>query len=210
MSVLRDNRDSVMAMLEAFVYDPLISWRLLANKEAPVDKITAEDQGNTSVMDKVSEEIVGNSAIDVDDEDSPMKNSLAVDGNPAKSLMVSNQNQSMRDLKRMIVRTSSTDIKEEGAEPLQENLNTRYRKHAPHYFYLNTAAYLTLPPSLSVIEYRALEVINRIQAKLTGRDFVKNDDSDDLTIEEQVERLIMEATSVENLCQLFSGWCPLW
>jgi len=127
MSVLRDNRDSVMAMLEAFVYDPLISWRLLANKEAPVDKITAEDQGNTSVMDKVSEEIVGNSAIDVDDEDSPMKNSSTVgDSNPAKSLMVSNQNQSMRDLKRMmIVRTSSTDIKEEGAEPLQENLNTR-------------------------------------------------------------------------------------
>ncbi len=30
MSILRDNRDSVMAMLEAFVYDPLISWRLMA------------------------------------------------------------------------------------------------------------------------------------------------------------------------------------
>jgi hypothetical protein len=27
--VLRDNKDSLMAMLEAFVYDPLISWRLL-------------------------------------------------------------------------------------------------------------------------------------------------------------------------------------
>jgi len=207
MSVLRDNRDSVMAMLEAFVYDPLISWRLLANKEAPVDKITAEDQGNTSVMDKVSEEIVGNSAIDVDDEDSPMKNSSAVDGNPAKSLMVGNQNQSMRDLKRMIVRTSSTDIKEEGTEPLQENLNTRYRHTMPDHHLDYTSP--TRCPLWSYL-YRALEVINRIQAKLTGRDFVKNDDSDDLTIEEQVERLIMEATSVENLCQLFSGWCPLW
>ena len=29
MSVLRENRDSLIAMLEAFVYDPLISWRLL-------------------------------------------------------------------------------------------------------------------------------------------------------------------------------------
>lgn len=57
---------------------------------------------------------------------------------------------------------------------------------------------------------RALEVINRIQAKLTGRDFAKNDESDDLNVEEQVERLIKEATSVENLCQLFTGWCPLW
>ena len=30
MGVLRDKRDSLMAMLEAFVYDPLISWRLLS------------------------------------------------------------------------------------------------------------------------------------------------------------------------------------
>ena len=30
MGVLRDKSQSLMAMLEAFVYDPLISWRLLA------------------------------------------------------------------------------------------------------------------------------------------------------------------------------------
>ena len=30
MGVLRHNKHSVMAMLEAFVYDPLINWRLLA------------------------------------------------------------------------------------------------------------------------------------------------------------------------------------
>jgi len=29
MRVLRENRESVMAVLEAFVYDPLINWRLL-------------------------------------------------------------------------------------------------------------------------------------------------------------------------------------
>jgi serine/threonine-protein kinase mTOR len=29
MRVLRDNKESLMAMLEAFVYDPLISWRLM-------------------------------------------------------------------------------------------------------------------------------------------------------------------------------------
>ena len=37
MAVLRDNRDSLVAMLEAFVYDPLISWRLLS-QEANVEK----------------------------------------------------------------------------------------------------------------------------------------------------------------------------
>ena len=29
MTVLRDNNDSLVATLEAFVHDPLISWRLL-------------------------------------------------------------------------------------------------------------------------------------------------------------------------------------
>lgn len=29
MSVLRANKESLMAVLEAFVYDPLINWRLM-------------------------------------------------------------------------------------------------------------------------------------------------------------------------------------
>ena len=37
MRVLRMNKDSVMAMLEAFVHDPLINWRLLNTAEADAD-----------------------------------------------------------------------------------------------------------------------------------------------------------------------------
>lgn len=33
MEVLREHRDSVMAVLEAFVYDPLLNWRLMDSKE---------------------------------------------------------------------------------------------------------------------------------------------------------------------------------
>ena len=29
MKVLRENKDSLMAVLEAFVYDPLLNWRLI-------------------------------------------------------------------------------------------------------------------------------------------------------------------------------------
>jgi len=29
MTVLRENKESLMAVLEAFVYDPLINWRLM-------------------------------------------------------------------------------------------------------------------------------------------------------------------------------------
>ncbi|OQV15678.1 putative Phosphatidylinositol 3-kinase tor2 [Hypsibius exemplaris] len=34
MTVLRNNKDSVLAVLEAFVYDPLFNWRLLDAKKA--------------------------------------------------------------------------------------------------------------------------------------------------------------------------------
>ena len=33
MEVLRDNRESLMAVLEAFVYDPLLAWRLTATNQ---------------------------------------------------------------------------------------------------------------------------------------------------------------------------------
>ena len=66
--------------------------------------------------------------------------------------------------------------------------------------------------SQDVLNSRAVEVINRIQSKLNGRDFYTNKGPGVLasTVEDQVERLIVEATSVENLCQLFVGWCPFW
>jgi phosphatidylinositol kinase/protein kinase (PI-3 family) len=52
----------------------------------------------------------------------------------------------------------------------------------------------------------AIKVIQRIQDKLTGRDFKA---SVVLPIDVQVQKLIEQATSMENLCQCFIGWCKL-
>jgi FKBP12-rapamycin complex-associated protein len=54
---------------------------------------------------------------------------------------------------------------------------------------------------------KALAVINRVRDKLTGRDFEAH-----LTLDvpEQVDLLIKQATSHENLCQCYIGWCPFW
>jgi FKBP12-rapamycin complex-associated protein len=35
MQVLRDNKESLLAVLEAFVYDPLINWRLMQQDQEP-------------------------------------------------------------------------------------------------------------------------------------------------------------------------------
>jgi|HubBroStandDraft_1064217.scaffolds.fasta_scaffold2735647_1 phosphatidylinositol kinase/protein kinase (PI-3 family) len=42
MRVLRDNKESLMAVLEAFVYDPLINWKLALQPSpaTPNDAVT--------------------------------------------------------------------------------------------------------------------------------------------------------------------------
>lgn len=49
-------------------------------------------------------------------------------------------------------------------------------------------------------------VLERIETKLNGTDFGRKP----LDVPTQVKRLILEATSKENLAQCFVGWCPFW
>jgi hypothetical protein len=58
---------------------------------------------------------------------------------------------------------------------------------------------------------KAVIVIRRVLDKLTGLDF--NDNKNKivaLDVPDQVDRLINEATSNENLSLNFFGWCPFW
>lgn len=201
MRVIRDNRDSVMAMLEAFVYDPLISWRLLTKPEV------AGGQGGTAgavenLRDKISMSPRVGGGLD-EGEDGALtikRTDLAGTGDGSKVGGVggggapgaSGAEESERPISMAMTlsvaasmiegkRRHNSDLSHNDEPATEENLNAR-----------------------------ALEVITRIQAKLTGRDFCKSDDDDDFLVEQQVDRLIKEATSVENLCQMFTGWCPLW
>jgi FKBP12-rapamycin complex-associated protein len=98
MKVLRMNKDSVMAVLEAFVYDPLVYWKLVTEKLSDENQEESEETNRKAIM-----------------------------------------------------------------------------------------------------------VLNRVRDKLTGTDF--NGQIDEHT---QVDYLIKQATSSENLCQCFIGWCAWW
>ena len=50
-------------------------------------------------------------------------------------------------------------------------------------------------------------VLERVSDKLNGTDFNKNEE---LKIYDQIQRLIRQATSHENLSQSYLGWCPFW
>jgi FKBP12-rapamycin complex-associated protein len=127
MEVLRDNKESLMAVLEAFVYDPLINWRL---------NTKTEPGGRPGVQD--------------------------VEERQAYT--------------RGGGRADERDILGEADRPEQMNA-------------------------------KALQVIERVRRKLTGRDFKPNVTLD---VKEQVEELVSQAISIENLCVAFIGWCPWW
>lgn len=52
-----------------------------------------------------------------------------------------------------------------------------------------------------------MEVLGRVSQKLNGRDFKPEEELEPVT---QVNKLIIQATRLENLCQHYIGWCPFW
>jgi FKBP12-rapamycin complex-associated protein len=109
MKVLRLNRDSVMAVLEAFVYDPLVYWKLAATTNTNLNQDGGTGGGNIEEIEETN---------------------------------------------RM-----------------------------------------------------AIQVLRRVKDKLVGKDFANSTPIDE---SKQVDLLIRQATSSENLCQCFIGWCAWW
>eukprot|EP00057_Strongylocentrotus_purpuratus_P006311 XP_011660785.1 PREDICTED: serine/threonine-protein kinase mTOR-like [Strongylocentrotus purpuratus] len=144
MQVLREHKDSIMAVLEAFVYDPLLNWRLMDTPKGKRSKARSgaysTSQTGTDLLDDMELEI-------------------------PKQKKAAGQAESVQ-----------SQDGEPGVQP--EALNKK-----------------------------AISIINRVKDKLTGCDFSTNDPVD---VPTQVELLIQQATSHENLCQCYIGWCPFW
>jgi len=58
-------------------------------------------------------------------------------------------------------------------------------------------------PQPEALNKKALDVVTRVREKLTGKDFHNEEPNG---VKEQVDLLIQQATSHENLCQCYIGW----
>ncbi|CAL0314575.1 unnamed protein product [Lupinus luteus] len=167
MQVLRTNKDSVMAMMEAFVHDPLINWRLFNFNEVP-----------------------------------------------QMSMLTSNH----------VTPAVNTEESAQNRELPHPQRGARERELLQ--------AVNQLGDANEVLNERAVVVMARMSNKLTGRDFstssvpnsslqhavdhsslVSGDTREvdhALSVKLQVQKLIGQATSHENLCQNYVGWCPFW
>ncbi|OJD16085.1 hypothetical protein AJ78_03718 [Emergomyces pasteurianus Ep9510] len=145
MRVIRENKESLMAVLEAFIHDPLINWRLGA-RESPARPSFPTDR-RQSIVDEIN-------------MDHPVQPSNFSRRRPS--------------------------ILEGGILDAQQGVPNEARE---------------------VQNARALQVLSRVKEKLTGRDFKS---TEELNVSDQVDKLLVQATSVENLCQHYIGWCSFW
>ncbi|KAG8995960.1 phosphatidylinositol kinase- protein kinase tor1 [Tulasnella sp. JGI-2019a] len=139
MTVLRDNSESLLAVLETFIWDPLLSWRLIQDRDTQQEARQADAAAATAHA-------------------------------PAPRR-----------------RLDERAIFDEGADD-PAALNQQRNK-------------------------KALEALRRVKDKLTGLDFANPrtpQTARRLLVPAQVDALIAQATSLENLCQCFSGWCAFW
>ncbi|KAJ9193158.1 hypothetical protein DTO166G4_6595 [Paecilomyces variotii] len=146
MRVIRENKDSLMAVLEAFIHDPLINWRLGTN-ESPDRTSFAADR----------------------------RQSVIEDINLEQGMQPSNFSRHRRP-----------SILEGGILDAQQGVPNEAREAQ---------------------NARALQVLARVKEKLTGRDFKP---TEELNVSDQVDKLLAQATSVENICQHWIGWCSFW
>jgi FKBP12-rapamycin complex-associated protein len=195
MRVLRENKDSVMAMLEAFVHDPLINWRLL---EAANDDNDDGTKSGSTLTNKLPKATVMYDQQQMHDHFNQHHHHDGIHQDGMQDVysasVVDRGNHPSRSVReREIKKNLRTETVDEEMQP--EELNKR-----------------------------ALSVINRINKKLTGRDFEDEElqgSKDELLsnfnlkqrpldYSDQVQLLIEQATSHANLCQCYIGWCAWW
>ena len=178
MRVMRGSKESMLAILEAFVYDPLISFRLL---KPNILKYHQQQQKNASERvnpvyhgDEEEKTFMARGTIRESNLDNILeKKSKKKDENKKEDFAQSKVSRRQEDTELLQI------LEEEGEDARHEELNQT-----------------------------AQIVIQRINDKLRGTEF--SHDGSKTDIASQVDNLIKQATSHENLAQCYIGWCPFW
>ncbi|KAK3991574.1 target of rapamycin [Cladorrhinum sp. PSN332] len=175
MRVLRDNKESVMAVLEAFIHDPLLTWRLTNPASPAGPNFTSERE----------QALAGPQGVRA-------RRPSILDAPLAPTQLMAAQGMGMDTMT--------------GAPPGARGRARTNSSAAPPSSMPNGGPNVATEMA-EVQNARAVEVLDRVQQKLTGRDFKPEEE---LIVTDQVNKLIVEATKLENLCQHYIGWCSFW
>lgn len=221
MTVMRYNKASLMVMLEAFVHDPLINWRLLTDAAAVPDPLPRNSRapmdhdGGTSVLAAAATDAF-NPAVSA----SSFSVRFAAGGSSLSDM-------ASRERAAAAAAAASTTAgghdggggdgafggadgePEEVGEPgltAGMSLSQSVRRDLQRAAAPDGSSQFVQALNQAV-NRQAVAAIQRVSNKLTGRDFEYNHVHD---VPAQVERLIQQAVDPERLCIAYSGWCGWW
>ncbi|KPI87065.1 putative phosphatidylinositol 3 kinase [Leptomonas seymouri] len=233
MGVLREEGSSILALLEAFVHDPLVSWW----------RDESEDGATATVKVSI-----------------PPSSSMVSTGTAAPAGGHYSQCSAYAAIGGSFHKSRSAFASRTPVSRQYRSRGSRSLRAPPASVALSTPAAIQAGASVKSSDAvsnmsvkqssEAKKVVNRIREKLEGREFasrqamlgrttraigggldstkedaleedllsVAESDAavpagsvdDGLSVQAQVSRLILEATSNENLCVHFQGWCPFW
>ena len=223
MKLMRDNKDSLLAILGSFLYDPLISFRLMIPMIIKQKKFQSKNQKpkakesnvfNFRNSNKKLTKLTNNLSSSVKDKNSSILKlkDLFNDNNEKKinkdNKNIINDNHDNNDYNINSPKKHKKEEKEDKIEEIDEekekNEKKRMENDERHIFNIYQENDEIESEELNKI---AKIVLERISNKLSGTEFypeiVYN-------VKEQVDKLINEAMSYENLAQSYLGWCPFW
>ena len=187
MDVLHTHKDSVMAMLEAFLHDPLVNWRLMTDddvgKAAPAQDGAAAAAVQAAGLEADQPVRVDRNVGSVIAERRVAISAIAEDAVQDERVLNA---QAQKIIKRVQSKLLGTDFPAERppmAFPVADGLSGS----------LPIADEDAVSAAASALDARTPPLATEA-----------------LDISTQVDRLIKDATSHANLCQLYSGWNPYW
>ncbi|KAG0253543.1 Serine/threonine-protein kinase smg1 [Mortierella polycephala] len=224
MKVMRKNKEILVTLLEAFVYDPLVDWQIeTTTVQGGVGVGGAGVVGFDSAQGSIRE---GHSGLILDSENE----SGSVSGTnirDSRSSFDANPSTRASSIRRRLsneslISVSSTSIK---SMTTTDSNSKRWNSHAGDQVdstsssgtlsLLNQANQQQPQPSQHLQQQQqpplhqrnviAVNILRRVRHKLEGRDF---EAGKKCKVPEQVDRVIQEATNVENLANMFEGWTP--
>ncbi|KAJ2746135.1 phosphatidylinositol kinase- protein kinase tor1 [Coemansia sp. BCRC 34301] len=175
MRVLRANRDSLMAVLEAFVFDPLVSWSY------------TQDSENADTTAVATNAATG--------KRQPPANAATANTNGNNQAQLSRWSAAGRAASAQYD-TGGIVLGSRPDDPLGNFASGRRVRDDM----VDDNGWQAGNP-------KARAIVKRILDKLMGTDF---DPNVQLEVPDQIDRLIRQATSAENLAGLYGGWVPLW
>ena len=215
MELLRENKDSLLAILGSFLYDPLISFRLMIPMIIKQKKFEANNlkrkknkkkdiiQNYNNYKNKLNNMNNLSSSVKIKNNALLKLDSEIIDINDNKDTNENNfinENNDYLDDNNRIRKEEKVEINEE-KEIDEKKMMENDERHIFNIYEENDEI------ESEELNKIAKMVLERINNKLSGTEFYPDIIFE---IKEQVDKLINDAMSYENLAQSYLGWCPFW